>query len=391
MRLRTPLQIAGTAAVAAVIGGFHLSASAAEPARTADTGVVDSAIATSGSSTIYRIPDITVTTRGTVLLAYDRRNGSDRDLPNDIDTMLVRSTDVGKTWSQPQVVVDYPGPAGCGDSSMTVDRRTSRILLFCTYSAGNVGFGNSKPGTNDTTDPYTLHVQLRYSDDDGLTWSAPTDLNPQVKDPSWQAYFAASGHGLQTSSGRLIQPLVVKDSAGKIHSADIYSDDDGATWHTGQLLDANTDESKAVELSDGTILQNSRPDAGGYRFLSTSTDGGQTFSHAGTNPQLIDPHVNGDEIRVNPRTQGEHRDWLLFVNPASQIARTNLTVRLSCDNGATWPISKVLHAGPSGYPAAAMLPDGRVGVFYEGGTGSYTEALRFVSFGLDDLGAHCTD
>lgn len=338
----------------------------------------------------YRIPDIAVTNSGTVLLAFDRRNGSSGDLPNDIDTMLTRSTDNGATWSTPVAIVDYPSPQGCGDSSMTVDRSTGRVFLFCTYSAGNVGFGSSQPGTNDTTDPNTLHVQVRHSDDDGLTWSAPTDLNPQVKDVSWRGYFASSGHGIQTSTGRLIQPIVVMDADHQIHSGDIYSDDHGATWHAGQLLSPNTDESKAVELDNGTIVQNSRPDTGGYRFLSTSTDGGETFSAATPDVQLIDPHVNGDEIRVNPGTHGPHRDWLLFVNPASQLARTNLTIRLSCDNGQTWPIQKLLHEGPSGYAAMAMLPNGNVGVFYESGVSSYTEKLVFESFGLDSLGATCT-
>lgn len=354
-------------------------------------GTTQTDIAVSAPPSItYRIPDVAVTTKGTVLLAFDRRNGSSGDLPNNIDTLLSRSTDNGKTWTQAADIVDYPAPQGCGDSSMIVDHDTSRISLFCTYSAGNVGFGNSHPGTNDTTDPNTLHVQVRHSDDDGLTWSAPTDLNPQVKSTSWRGYFASSGHGIQTSTGRLIQPIVVKDAGGAIHSSDIYSDDHGTTWHAGQLLSPNTDESKALELDNGTIVQNSRPDAGGYRLLSTSADGGQTFSPAAPDPQLIDPHVNGDEIRVNPATHGPRRNWLLFVNPASQLARENLTVRLSCDNGTTWPIEKLLHEGPSGYAAMAMLPNGDVGVFYENGTNSYTEKMTFTSFSLDTLGASCT-
>jgi sialidase-1 len=377
-------------ALASITTAFAASAVAA-PSLDTHRGQVtraDLAVSTPPSVT-YRIPDIVVTTRGTVLAAVDRRNGSSGDLPNDIDTLLFRSTDNGRTWSGPADIVDYPGPQGCGDSSMVADRSNGRILLFCTYSAGNVGFGNARPGTNDTTDPNSLHVQVRHSDDDGLSWSGPTDLNPQVKDVSWRAYFASSGHGIQTSTGRLIQPIVVMDAAGGIHSADIYSDDHGSTWHRGQLLSANTDESKAVELASGVIVQNSRPDTGGYRFISTSQDGGQTFGPAVAQPQLIDPHVNGDEVRVNAGSDGPRRHWLLFVNPASQLARTDLTVRLSCDDGATWPVTKLLHAGPSGYPAMAMLPNGNVGVFYENGTSSITEKLTFESFPLSYLGASC--
>ncbi len=353
-------------------------------------GTTTTVIATSTPPAIsYRIPDIAVTTRGTILLAYDRRNGSDSDLPNNIDTLLVRSTNGGRTWSAPADIVDYPAPQGCGDSSMVVDRHTRRIFLFCTYSAGNVGFGTSQPGSNNTTDPYTLHVQVRHSDDDGLTWSGPTDLNPQVKDPAWRGYFAASGHGIQTSTGRLIQPIVVLDANRVIHSGDIYSDDHGATWHAGQLLSGNTDESKAVELADGTIVQNSRPDVGGYRFISVSHDGAQTFGPAVADPWLPDPHVNGDEIRVNPAVHGARSTWLLEANDADQLARDHLTLRLSCDNGATWPVQKLITAGPSGYVAAAMIGKDRVGLFYEGGVQSYTEQMIFETVDLNDLGARC--
>ena len=386
----THRRLAAASVLAAAATAAGLLTAAPGVAGTDQRGSTSTVIATSTPpSIIYRIPDIAVTTRGTILLAYDRRNGSSGDLPNNIDTLLVRSTNGGKTWSPPADIVDYPAPQGCGDSSMIVDRSTSRIFLFCTYSAGNVGFGTSQPGTNDTTDPYTLHVQVRYSDDDGLTWSAPTDLNPQVKDPAWRGYFAASGHGIETSTGRLIQPIVVLDANKAIHSGDIYSDDHGASWHAGQLLSANTDESKVVELADGTIVQNSRPDVGGYRFISVSHDGAQTFGPAVADPQLPDPHVNGDEIRVNLHPRGARSAWLLEANDADQLARDHLTLRLSCDNGATWPVQKLITAGPSGYVAAAMIGKDRVGLFWEGGVQSYTETMIFTTVRLSDLGASC--
>lgn len=361
---------------------------AAAPGHTAAPASRDIAVSDPPATT-YRIPDIAVTTHGTILLAYDRRNGSAGDLPNDIDTLVVRSTDGGRTWSAPVDAVDYPAPAGCGDSSMVVDRRTGRVLLFCTYSAGQVGYGNSQPGTADTTDPHTLHVQVRHSDDDGRTWSAPTDLNPQVKDVAWRGYFASSGHGLQTAAGRLIQPVAVHGADDKNHFADLYSDDRGATWHRGALSGPGNNESKALQLANGTVVQNIRPVSAGYRLIATSTDGGATFSPSRPDPRLPDPSVNADEIRVNPGRHGPHRHWLLFVNPADQLARRNLTIRLSCDDGATWPVQRLLHAGPAGYAAMAMLPDGRVGVFYENGTSSSTEKLTFTTLDPRELGARC--
>ncbi|GAA4492067.1 hypothetical protein GCM10023191_027270 [Actinoallomurus oryzae] len=94
-------------------------------------------------------------------------------------------------------------------------------------------------------------------------------------------------------------------------------------------------------------------------------------------------------IRVDTATKGERRDWLLFVNPASRPARENLTVRLSCDSGTTWPVAKLINAGPSGYAAMAMVGKDRFGVFYENGAKSSYAKLTFATYRLNDLGAHC--
>lgn len=379
--------VAMTAAFAALPALTHASAQASEtPSPAAQS--TDLAVSTPPSVT-YRIPALTTTSEGTVLAAFDKRNNQSSDLPGDIDVLVRRSTDNGATWSEPREVVNHPGPQGCGDSSLVNDPSTGRIFLFCTYSAGNVGFWDSQPGTSDPDDPNTLHVRVMHSDDDGITWSEPVDLNPQVKDPSWRAVFTSSGRGLRTMSGRLIQPIVVKDAEGAVHSGNIYSDDRGNTWQRGELLAAGTDESKPVELADGTIVQNSRAGNGTHRLLSTSSDGGHSFSDPVPHEQLIDPRVNADEIRVNPTTTGPRQDWLLFSNPASTTARENLTLRISCDNGSTWPAQHQLHDGPSGYSVMTMLPNGRVGIFAEVGEQDYTERLTFTSLPLSTLSRSC--
>jgi len=336
-------------------------------------------------SVTYRIPALVATPAGGLLAAIDRRKNQSSDLPGDIGVLLRRSDDNGETWSDTRVIVDHPGPQGYGDSSLLVDRVKRRVFLFCTYSAGLVGFWNSKPGTADTTDPSTLHVHVRHSDDDGRSWSEPVDLNPRVKDPTWASYFASSGHGTQLSGGRLIQPIVVRDGEGLVRSGNIISDDHGQTWRAGELLDAGTDESRVVELSNGHVMQNSRASKGEYRLVSFSRDGGETFGRARTT-ELIDPRVNADLIRVNPNRHGPHRDWLLFSNPASATARENLTLRLSRDNGDTWPVERVLHSQAAGYSAMAMLPNGKIGIFAELGRTDYTERLSFTSISVDELG-----
>lgn len=391
-RSRAFRRAAATTTVAAAFAVLpamtHAPARAAENVDAAPRST-DLAVSTPPSVT-YRIPALTVTNAGTVLAAFDKRNDQSSDLPGDIDVLVRRSTDSGETWSEPREAINHPGPQGCGDSSLVNDSSSGRIFLFCTYSAGEVGFPNSQPGTSDPDDPNTLHVRVMHSDDDGLTWSEPVDLNPQVKDPSWRAVFTSSGRGLRTSTGRLLQPIVVKDAGGAVHSGNIYSDDGGKTWQRGELLAAGTDESKPVELADGTIVQNSRASNGTTRLRSTSHDGGRSFGAPVPHQQLIDPRVNADEIRVDATGRGPARDWLLFSNPASTTARENLTLRLSCDNGSTWPDQKQLHAGPSGYSVLTVLPNGRIGVFAEVGEQDYTEKLTFTSLALSDVAESCT-
>ena len=366
----------GSAAALVLIACPHAATAAAAPSS------VD--LATSTDAANYRIPAMTVTPSGTVITAYDRRNDGPQDLPGNIDTMVRSSTDNGATWTDPTAAVDYPDPQGCGDPSLLTDRSTGQVHLFCTFSHGQVSFQDSEPGSADATDSRTLHVRHMTSDDDGRTWSKPTDLNEQVKDPAWSGIFASSGHGVQTSGGRLLQPAVVRDADGKHHSVNLYSDDHGKTWHHGKVLGAGTDENKAVPLSTGQVVQNSRDVEGGRRLLSTSENGGLAFGSPTPIRDLPDPGINADEIRVHP--QGDD-SRLLFSNPADAQERKKLTVRLSCDNGESWSSGSVLYSGPAGYSTMAMLPDGRVGVFAEHGESESHGKLTFNALELDEIGS----
>lgn len=375
-RRRTRLATIPVAALALLAG----PAAGAAPG----TGGVDLAVST--DSVDFRIPALAVTGRGTVIAAHDRRNDGPGDLPGDIDTMIRRSADGGATWSEPRPVVDHPAPQGCGDPSLITDRTNGRVHLFCTYSHGEVGFQDSEPGSADATDPRTVHVRQLTSDDDGRTWSAPVDLNAQVKDPAWAGIFASSGHGVQLASGRLLQPIVVRDAAGTHHAANIYSDDHGETWRAGELLAGGTDENKAVERSTGQVVQNVRDINGGRRLRAVSEDGGISHGAPTAIPGLPDPGVNADVIRVDPEGSDER---LLFSNPANSRERADLTVRISCDGGKNWSDGVLLHPGPAAYSAMVMLPDGRVGVFAERGDAGAYEKLTFTALPLAEVG-ECT-
>ena len=335
---------------------------------------LNSAGGTSYNGTVasVRIPSMAVTNDGTVIAVADARVSSSADLPNNIQLAMTRSTDGGNTWTAPSIVVHAPSTTeGTGDSSLLVDRTVGtdgRVFLFYNYGPPGIGFNSAASGSNSTTDTGSLHIEYVTSDDDGVTWSAPVDLNPEVKNPTWGSLFASSGHGIQLASGRLVQPIVYRDSAGTDHAADIYSDNDGATWQTGGSAGTNVNESKAIQRSTGAVTQDMRSNAGATRYDAQSTDGGVTFGAMATNG-LPDPGCNGDEISYLLPTAGDPATTAtaLFSNNDSTSARSNLTVRLSTDDGASWPNSALLVPGTAGYSTTAVLADGSVGDLYEVG------------------------
>ncbi len=108
------------------------------------------------------------------------------------------------------------------------------------------------------------------------------------------------------------------------------------------------------------------------RAVSTSTDGGMTWSALRRDPILIEPICQAGFISYAPGDKAKG-NWLLFSNPASRKGRVRMTVRLSKDGGKTWPSSKLLHAGPSAYSDLTVLPNGDIACFYEGGSRIYGE------------------
>lgn len=341
----------------------------------------------------YRIPALAVAKDGTLLASYDARIDAAHDLPGNIDVMLRRSRDMGRSWSAPQRVVHYGDGIGAGDSSLLVDRDTGRIFLFYAYAPRGIGFATSQSG-NATDSSTTLHPRYVWSDDNGASWQGPRDLTATIKSPTWKGMFATSGHGLQlfndqAARGRLIQPYVFRGPDNLNHVVNIYSDDHGASWKAGVPIGDNLDESKAVELADGTVMENMRSSDPRMhtRMRARSHDGGIHFGPVAPEPQLPDPHNNGDIIRVAPLgAPGQAKaHWLLFSNTADPHERRRLTLRLSCNDGRTWNAGRILDAGDAMYSVMARLPDGSFGIFYEDGAGN----LSFARFNLAWLHHGC--
>ncbi|TJZ44056.1 exo-alpha-sialidase [Streptomyces piniterrae] len=345
----------------------------------------DVAVSGQGAHT-YRIPALATLPDGTLLAAYDRRNDSAADLPGDVDVMVRRSTDNGRTWSAPRAVVDYGGGAGAGDPSLVVDRDTGRVFLFHAYGPKGIGFANA--GAGNAHDSRTvLHTDYGYSDDGGRSWRKRRATRA-LKDPSWHGIFASSGTGIQLSTGRLLQQYAFRKADGGMWAASAYSDDHGASWHMGKPVGPLMDENKTVELADGRVMLNSRTRSGGRRLVAYSRDGGLSYGAPVADDELIDPVNNAAILRYDPRAPRSRArsHWLLFSNTASTKARENLTVRLSCDDGRSWPVSRVVMPGASAYSTLTRLKDGTFGLLYEAGP---YKRLTFARFDDAWLGVRC--
>ncbi|MEU9754868.1 exo-alpha-sialidase [Streptomyces althioticus] len=381
------------AALALLVAGTpaaHPATPAAQAAPAPGT-LVSQDIATAGTgSPYYRIPALTRTTKGTLLAAYDARPTLG-DLPGNLGVVLRRSTDGGTTWQAQQVIRKEAAPKGFGDPSLLVDRETGRVFVFYAASV-NQGFFGSATG-NDESDPNVLQADYSYSDDDGLTWKHER-ITAEIKNPAWAGMFAASGEGIQvrngTYKGRLIQQYAIRNN-GANYAVSAYSDDHGATWKMGTPVGPGGDENKTVELSDGRIMLNNR--SAPYRTVAYSSDGGVTYTPFQQDKELPDPANNGSVARFAPDVPASHprAQWLMFSNTATTNSRSNLTVRLSCDNGQNWPVRKTVESGAAAYSTLTPLGTGtagndRVGLLWE--RGNY-QHITYSSFDVQWLGGVC--
>jgi sialidase-1 len=165
-------------------------------------------------------------------------------------------------------------------------------------------------------------------------------------------------------------------------SAVIYSDDGGQSWHAGGIVGLDvpdTNECMAVERSDNSLLLSMRAQGSRRRAVSVSKDGGVSWAAPALDDSLIDPVCQASILRVERGA----RAVLLFANPAS-TKRENLTIRISHDDGRTWPRAESIWSGPSGYSDLAFSR-GSVFCLHEAGDTRYAERIRCVRLDLAEL------
>jgi len=304
----------------------------------------------------YRIPAVVLSSKQT-LLAFCEGRKTGRGDHGDLDLVLRRrpllrsgARDGGKTWQPMQLVYEEGGTAKItiGNPCPVVDRSTGTVWLpFCR--------------NND-------RVFITHSTDDGKSWAKPVEITKDVKKPGWDWYATGPGHGIQLSGGRLLIPCDHRAREGggeglkgSGHSHVFYSDDHGKTWKLGGVTEQGMNECEVVELADKSLLLSMRNYLGKkQRAFSRSTDAGLTWSKPKHHEQVYCPTCQSSIQRYSLGA----KNVILYSGPGGQ-GRNNMTVRLSYDEGKTWPVAKVIYRGSSAYSDLVVLPDGTIGCLYE--------------------------
>lgn len=325
----------------------------------------------------FRIPAVVITQRESVLVFAEARKNGCSDTGN-IDLVMRRSTDGGRTWS-PILVVRDNGDNVCGNPVPVLDRTTGRVVLVYCENRGE----DTEAGIIAGASTEGRRVFMIYSDTDGLSWSTPVEVTPEVKKEDWTWYATGPCHGIQLQSGkykgRLIVPSNhVKSGTNSHFSQMLYSDDGGRTWNLGaSTAIPNANESTAAELPDGTILLNMRNMnyREKHRLQTLSSDGGETLSPIQHVEQLTEPVCQASI--VNYTCDGKITDTLLFSNPRSTV-REKMTVQISRDRGVSWQPNLLVYDGPSAYSDMAVFRNGDVGIVYENGLENANEKITFL-------------
>lgn len=344
-------------------------------------------------SVAYRIPGIITAWDGSLVAITDKRKYNQSDIPEDIDIVVRRSTDNGKTWSEPVTMAQGTGQYhGYGDAAI-VKTNTENELL-CIFIGGN--------GLFASTTSNRIRTYISRSTDNGQNWSAPQDITDQIfsgERASWTASFCAAGNGLKTRNGVLMFVAAMRhDSGTTLYNHVVYSNDNGETWNVSNCAMEGGDESKVVELNDGRILMSIRRQSKGARFYTISDNvpstteavswTQKTTSTASSWAEMVEPACNGDIVRYTSTLDGYDKDRILHTLPNDGVNRQNLTMFLSYDEGRTWPVKKSICPTGSAYSSIAILEDGTIGVYAEENYNTDKYSLYFLNVSLDWLTDH---
>jgi len=334
----------------------------------------------------YRIPCLVTTNNGTLLAVFDRRVETHRDPQGDVNIGLKRSTDGGKSWSPTQIILDRghwggltPRYNGVTDACILVNIHNNDIFAGALWMHGQwvkgkwegipsdpkAELGRKKASMPGMTEKETCQFLLTKSSDDGKTWSDALNLT-NIKKPEWRLYALSPTNGITLEDGTLVFPCKVPGNV-----ALTYSKDGGASWTVSPLgPKTNGAENAIVQLSDGSIMLNARASGdSNYRTVYTTPDLGKTWIEHPTNGKvLIEPGCHGSLYKHEYTVNGTKKSILFFSNPDSDKKRQRMTIKVSFDEGMTWPEKNqiLLDEERSAYSSITSVDEHTIAILYEG-------------------------
>ena len=333
----------------------------------------------------FRIPAIITTTGGNIIaFAEGRKNGSSDT--GDIDLVMKKSSDNGKTWSELKVLRD-DGDNVCGNPAPVVDRISGTIYLLSTW---NLGEDHESEIINQTSTD-TRRIFVMESSDEGNSWSLPKEITSSVKQENWTWYATGPCHGIQIKNDKFRDRLIIpcdhiEAGTKKYFSHIIYSDDHGKSWQIGGSTPQDqVNECAIAELPEGNLMLNMRnyDRSKKTRKISLSEDGGLTWGNIYPDKSLVEPICQASLLRYSFAESGISR--ILFSNPANKEKRENMTLRISYDEGSTWEKSIVLFSGPSAFSDLTRLPNDNIGCLFEAGINNPYEGIVYREVNLTDI------
>tara|TARA_R110000822_G_scaffold37363_4_gene104587 strand:+ start:3891 stop:5555 length:1665 start_codon:yes stop_codon:yes gene_type:complete len=351
----------------------------------------------------YRIPGLTTTKDGSLLAVYDVRRESGRDLQGHMDIGVSRSIDGGNSWEPMRIALDMGEWGGLpqkfngvSDANILVDKNTGTIYLAGLWMHGVINAdGVWQENLTEESDAWnhqwrtkgsqpgfgvkqTSQFLITKSTDDGRTWSEPINLTEMCKDPKWWLWAPAPGHGITLKDGTLVIPTQGRDEDGIPFSNITYSKDGGESWKTSNPASHNTTECMAVELSSGEIMLNIRDNRNGEnksetngRAIMITDDLGESWTaHPTSHGALIEPKCMASIHRHDyTDNDGVSKSILVFSNPNSKYKRIKQTIKVSFDDGQTWPEKYWMELDEgrgAGYSCITSIDNDHIGILYEG-------------------------
>lgn len=305
----------------------------------------------------FRIPSLVTASDGTLIAVVDERFNQCGDLKynDNINIIMKRSFDNGKTWTEAERIIDFPKGQSASDASMVVDKVTQDIFLFYNY----MDLVNAK-------DIFRHHVIVSH--DNGKTWSTPRDITDDIAPANSDKYFRfiTSGQATQDNAGNIYQTLVTLEKGVFVFT----SKNHGKTWEKFAGPVAPADETNITALPNGNILLNSRVKNLGARKIYLFNPQGELILEEVKN-ELIDPTCNGAMMLYDFNNKA-----LVFTNLHDKKDRKNLGIKYSTDKGENWSIGKTIYSGASAYSSLSQTWDGDFAILFE------KDGYKKISFSL---------